>query len=93
MTFSDGAVARWLSENYDLLRARSFGQLLRSISLKKNNYSPLLIEIPGSKSHTLATTLVLGQPPSASSVITDNRTVVKSRALAARFIGSVMLPF
>ena len=28
---------RWLSENYDLQRAWSFGQLLRSISLKKNN--------------------------------------------------------
>ncbi len=48
----------------DLLRKRSFGQLLRSISLNMNDYSPQSIEISDSKSHFLATTLILGQTPS-----------------------------
>ncbi len=52
----------------DLLRKRSFGQLLRSISLNKNDYSPQLIEISGSKSHFLATTFILGQAPSRLTV-------------------------
>ncbi len=49
----------------DLLRKRSFGQLLRSISLNMNDYSPQSIEITDSKSHFLATTLILGQAPRA----------------------------
>ena len=48
----------------DLLRTRSFGQLFRSISLNMNDYSPQLIEISDSKSHALATILILGQAPS-----------------------------
>ena len=47
----------------DLLRKRSFGQLLRSISLNMNDYSPQSIEISDSKSYFLATTLILGQAP------------------------------
>ncbi len=59
----------------DLLRTRSFGQLLRSISLNMNDYSPQSIEISDSKSHFLATTVILGQAPrpnnKARAVLTD----------------------
>jgi len=47
----------------DLLRMRSFGHLLRSISLNMNDYSPQSIATDDSKSHLLATTLILGQAP------------------------------
>ena len=47
----------------DLLRKRSFGQLFRLILIKKHDQAPLSMEASDSKSHTLATTLVLGQPP------------------------------
>ena len=54
---------RSLSRNDDLLRLRSFGRLLRSISLNMKNYSPQSITRADSKSHILATTLILGQAP------------------------------
>ena len=54
---------RSLSKNDDLLRMRSFGHLLRSISLNMKNYSPKSITRDDSKSHILATTFILGQTP------------------------------
>ena len=52
-----------LSKNDDLLRTRSFDHLSRSISLNTKNYSPQSIAINASKSHILATTLILRQTP------------------------------
>ncbi len=45
----------------DLLRKRSFGQLLRSISLTMSNYSPQSTDLSGSKSHFLAMTPIPAQ--------------------------------
>ena len=51
----------------DLLRTRSFGRLLRSISLNRNDYSPLSIVIAEPISDALAKTLVLEQTPGQTS--------------------------
>ena len=47
----------------DLLRTRSFGQLLRSISANMKIYAPQSIIICGSKFYLPAVTLILGQAP------------------------------
>ncbi|OED38697.1 hypothetical protein AB833_18590 [Chromatiales bacterium (ex Bugula neritina AB1)] len=61
--------ARSLSENEDLLRTRSSGQLFRSNSLNTNNYSPQSIEISDSEPRALASTPIPGQGPGSSAAV------------------------
>ena len=81
-----------VARNKDLPRVQPFGQPLRLILLKKNNYSPLSIEISDSKSHALATTLVPGQAPSPSTRAGLTTIKAKSDRNGAAWLQATTLP-